>query len=141
MLKLDAADEEGGGAYEGLESDWLEVQWGKLSCQPWFAGDASRDQAKELLKGKPAGSFVVRQSSKAGHFAVTMVTAVGYKARTDTGFESLLILPSRAKKDSGAPGNTQYRLGTQNPCLFNTVVKLIEYYIGHGFGGGAATRQ
>lgn len=36
----------------------------------------------------------------------------------------------QAGKDSSAPGNTRYRLGTYSKMLFNTVPKLVAYYNG-----------
>lgn len=48
-------------------------------------------------------------------------------------FDHMLILPSYAGNDSGAPGNTRYRLGTYSRLLFNTVPKLVAYYIGHPY--------
>eukprot|EP00729_Bicosta_minor_P013200 gene13200-1318_t len=117
--------EEEEGAYDGLEPDWLEAQWDKLKTQPWFAGDMNRVGAIEQLKDQDNGHFV---SSKEGHFALSVVTN---RRGSKDGLEHLLIMPSFAGKDSNAPGNTRYRLGTGNHCLFNTIAKLIAYYIGH----------
>jgi hypothetical protein len=59
----------------------------------------------------------------AGHYAIS---AIQHK-----GMDHMLILPSYAGPDSSAPGSTRYRLGTYSRDLFNTVPKLIAYYIDH----------
>ena len=80
-----------------------------------------------LRQFKAAGSFVTRVSqSQPGHFALSVVQEGKH-------FDHMLILPSYAGNDSGAPGNTRYRLGTYSRLLFNTVPKLVAYYIGHPY--------
>ncbi|XP_041912912.1 phosphatidylinositol 3-kinase regulatory subunit gamma-like isoform X2 [Alosa sapidissima] len=39
----------------------------------WFVGDLSRTEAEELLLGKPEGAFLIRQSSKKGCYACSVV--------------------------------------------------------------------
>ncbi|KAM6921664.1 phosphoinositide-3-kinase, regulatory subunit 3b (gamma) [Xenentodon cancila] len=39
----------------------------------WFVGDLNRGQAEELLLGKPDGAFLIRESSKKGCFACSVV--------------------------------------------------------------------
>ena len=82
-----------------------------------------------MLKGTPSGSFLVRESSsQVGQFALSVVTN---RRVAKEGLEHLLIIPSFAGTGSTAPGNTRYRLGTNNHAMFNTIAKLIAYYIGH----------
>ncbi|XP_068175154.1 phosphoinositide-3-kinase, regulatory subunit 3b (gamma) isoform X2 [Antennarius striatus] len=38
----------------------------------WFAGDASRSRAEELLLGKPDGTFLIRESRKKGCYACSV---------------------------------------------------------------------
>lgn len=45
----------------------------------------------------------------------------------------MLVLPSYAGRDPTAPGGTRYRLGANSRVLFNTVPKLIAYYIAHPY--------
>eukprot|EP00729_Bicosta_minor_P008169 gene8169-32321_t len=83
--------------------------------------------AKQKLDVSPPGTFVTRVSqSQPGHFALSVVQEGKH-------FDHMLILPSYAGNDSGAPGNTRYRLGTYSRLLFNTVPKLVAYYIGHPY--------
>eukprot|EP00039_Didymoeca_costata_P025451 m.13400 g.13400 ORF g.13400 m.13400 type:complete len:213 (+) comp4845_c2_seq1:94-732(+) len=125
-MKGAEANQDGTG-YMAVEPDWLNDQWDLLSEQPWFRGFQSRQEAKDDLGRKPPGTFVVRVSqSQPGHFAISVVQTGGE-------FDHMLILPSYAGADSGAPGNTRYRLGTYSRLLFNTVPKLIAYYIGHPY--------
>lgn len=78
-------------------------------------------------------------STCTGHYAISAVTY-------DKTLDHMLILPSwvsaiqcctaraltirQAPKESNAPGQTQYRLGTMSKTVFNTVPKMIAYYIG-----------
>ncbi|XP_075472342.1 phosphatidylinositol 3-kinase regulatory subunit gamma isoform X2 [Ascaphus truei] len=39
----------------------------------WFVGDINRTQAEELLGGKPDGAFLIRESSKKGCYACSVV--------------------------------------------------------------------
>lgn len=112
--------------YLAVEMDWLSEQWDLLKDQPWFRGHMHRQEAIEELQPTRAGTFVVRVSSEPGHYAIS--------TKQDNGnIEHMLILPSWAGYDTNAPGNTRYRLGTYSKLLFNTVPKLIAYYIAHPY--------
>ena len=65
--------------------------------------------------------------SEPGHYAISCI-------QHGNDFDHMLILPSRAA-DTGtsAPGGTRYRLGTYTKELFNTVPKLVAYYIDHAY--------
>lgn len=39
----------------------------------WFVGDLNRTQAEELLRGKPDGAFLIRESSKRSCYACSVV--------------------------------------------------------------------
>lgn len=39
----------------------------------WFVGDLNRTQAEDLLHGKPDGAFLIRESSKKGCYACSVV--------------------------------------------------------------------
>ncbi|XP_023194778.1 phosphatidylinositol 3-kinase regulatory subunit gamma isoform X1 [Xiphophorus maculatus] len=45
----------------------------------WFVGDVSRTQAEELLGGKPDGAFLIRESSKKGCYACSVVASGAVK--------------------------------------------------------------
>jgi len=131
-LEMQAAQAQGGGGgddagYMAVEPDWLNDQWDMLSEQAWFRGFQSRDEAKQELADKPPGTFITRVSqSQPGHYALSVIQANKH-------YDHMLILPSQATADSGAPGNTRYRLGTYSRLLFNTIPKLAAYYIGHPY--------
>lgn len=119
----------GGTGYMAVEPDWLSEQWDLLSEQPWFRGFQNRDESETELLSYPPGGFVVRVSvSEPGHYAISCI-------QHGQDFDHMLILPSRATQQSGtsAPGNTRYRLGTHSKDLFNTVPKLVAYYIDHAY--------
>jgi len=128
-LKLQAnkaAQEGGDTGYLAVDPDWLADQWDMLSTQPWFRGFFDRSKANAELKGKDPGTFVTRVStSQPGHFALSVVQDGGH-------IDHMLILPSYAG-DPSVPGNTRYRLGTYSRSLFNTIPKLVAYYIGHPY--------
>lgn len=113
--------------YLAVQPDWLSEQWDLLAEQPWFRGFMQRDDAMAELRTKSPGSFVVRVSnSEPGHYAIS---AVQFNSQMD----HMLILPSYAGENTNAPGATRYRLGTYSKLLFNTVPKLIAYYIDHEY--------
>eukprot|EP00039_Didymoeca_costata_P019072 m.336119 g.336119 ORF g.336119 m.336119 type:complete len:411 (-) comp17764_c0_seq1:253-1485(-) len=114
--------------YMAVEPDWLSEQWDLLSDQPWFRGFQNRDESERELRSCAPGGFVVRVSvSEPGHYAISCV-------QHGMDFDHMLILPSRAGGGGvAAPGNTRYRLGTYSRHLFNTVPKLIAYYIDHPY--------
>jgi len=39
----------------------------------WFVGEMSRTQAEEMLQGKAPGTFLIRESSKQGCYACSVV--------------------------------------------------------------------
>lgn len=39
----------------------------------WFVGELSRTQAEEMLQDKAAGTFLIRESSKQGCYACSVV--------------------------------------------------------------------
>eukprot|EP00038_Savillea_parva_P007138 m.168008 g.168008 ORF g.168008 m.168008 type:complete len:403 (+) comp12909_c0_seq1:286-1494(+) len=111
--------------YRAVEPDWLSDQEELLSVQDWFRGHQSREAATAELRGKPYGTFVVRVSqSQPGHYAISVTQPKG--------MDHMLILPTFAD-DPAAPGLTRYRLGTHSRDLFNTIPKLIAYYIDHEY--------
>eukprot|EP00047_Mylnosiga_fluctuans_P003274 m.228326 g.228326 ORF g.228326 m.228326 type:complete len:239 (+) comp11728_c0_seq1:45-761(+) len=119
--------------YMAVKASWLDEQWSLLETQPWFRGHMNRDQAIRELTGKPGGSFVARVSSQPGRYAISVIQRGG-------NIEHMLILPSYAGAESVAPGKTQYRIGTYSKLVFNTVPKLVAYYIGHPYIGTHSLR-
>jgi hypothetical protein len=63
---------------------------------------SGRQEAKDSLKDGAPGQFVTRVSqSQPGHFALSVIQESGH-------YDHMLILPSYAGKEAGAPGNTRY---------------------------------
>eukprot|EP00056_Hartaetosiga_gracilis_P020014 m.17151 g.17151 ORF g.17151 m.17151 type:complete len:192 (+) comp8103_c0_seq1:64-639(+) len=114
-------------SYLAVEPTWLDAQVELLKKQPWFkASPFGRREAEKELKDKPKGAFLVRVSSQKGHYAVSVKRKSGE-------VDHMLVLPSWAGAESNAPGQTQYRIGTYTTDLFNTIPKLVAFYIGHPF--------
>lgn len=44
-----------------------------LEEESWFVGDLGRRQAEELLRGKPSGAFLIRNSSTKDCYACSVV--------------------------------------------------------------------
>ena len=98
-----------------------------MTTQPWFRKKGyGRVEAETELKDKPVGSFLLRVSSQEGNYAISVV-------RPGPKVEHMLVLPSYAGPSSAAPGKTQYRIGTYSSDLFNTMPKLVAYYIAHPY--------
>lgn len=115
-------DKSRGKDFEGESTPWLLKQWKEMDDQPWFQGFVKRTDAVAQLQGKPIGTFLVRVSeTKPGHYAISVSSL--------SGVDQILILPSYAGRDPTAPGGTRYRLGPESRVLFNTVPKLIAYYL------------
>jgi hypothetical protein len=128
FLAKAAQQAKGDGNFQGMNDEWIEQQHGKLSKQPWYKGDIGRKDALTVLKGKQDGAFLVRASqSQPGTYACSVVD----KGKVD----HMLLLPSYAGPDAEAPGSTYYRFGTKTKRMFNTIPKLIAYYIGHELDG------
>eukprot|EP00730_Choanoeca_flexa_P004517 TRINITY_DN11719_c0_g2_i3.p1 TRINITY_DN11719_c0_g2~~TRINITY_DN11719_c0_g2_i3.p1 ORF type:complete len:189 (+),score=67.13 TRINITY_DN11719_c0_g2_i3:60-626(+) len=114
-------------SYLAVQPDWLDEQYSMMTAQQWFRKKPfGRKEAEDELKGKPVGSFLVRVSSQDGNYAISVV-------RPGPSVEHMLVLPSYAGPNSTAPGKTQYRIGTYSTDLFNTIPKLIAYYIAHPY--------
>ena len=114
--------------YLGETEAWQRLQQHALVRQPWYRGSRSRSQAHAELLDQPEGTFVVRYStSRPGHYACSFVE--GHRVH------NMLVMPSYAGKSHGSPGSTMYRFGTKSRLMFNTIPKLIAYYIGHPYEG------
>jgi len=90
-----------------------------LEQQPWFRSGYTRAQVEELLEDKGKGTFVVRESTQAGCFTLSMITSKG----GGTKITSLLLMP--VSKD----GVTQYKSGEKGNKLFPTVVDLVNFHM------------
>ncbi|EGD78356.1 hypothetical protein PTSG_09422 [Salpingoeca rosetta] len=113
--------------YMAVSPSWLNNQQSLLKKQPWFrAAPYGRREAVDELQAAPVGTFVVRPSSDTGKYAISV-------KRKNGNVDHMLILPSWGGPDSTAPGQTQYRIGTYSSALFNTVPKLIAYYVVHPY--------
>ena len=44
-----------------------------LAAHAWFFGRLSAQEAGAVLKGQPAGSYLVRNSSRAGHYTISFL--------------------------------------------------------------------
>lgn len=86
--------------------------------QPWFRTGFSRQQVIETLQDCPAGTFIVRDSSRPGHYALSVVG-------TDHRTVHMLIVPVR-HSDGGATG---YKLGERGKRVFSTVYELVHHFI------------
>lgn len=85
---------------------------GVLSAHPWFWGDTPKEKATEVLQGLPVGTFLVRNSSKPGCFAASVVF--------DNGVRHILIHPS--------PGGRYVIDSIKNRYNFKNLPSLVKCY-------------
>ena len=74
---------------------------------------------EDLLQDAALGTFVVRKSSRPGHFALSL--RIGLRK-----IANMLIIPSMT---SDGP---RYRLGTKAKETFSSVKKLVDHYLANG---------
>lgn len=106
--------------YMAVDPLWLEHQHKLMKNMPWFRHHFTRADASRDLHGQAQGAFLVRLSSQAGHYAISV--NMGNK------MENLLILPSWDATKS-TKGETLYRLGTRSVDLFVSIPDLLQYYV------------
>ncbi|XP_071844253.1 tyrosine-protein kinase CSK-like [Apostichopus japonicus] len=81
----------------------------KLSTMPWFHGKITRDKSEEMMKSKPSGTFLVREST---HFPGDYTLSVSYSGS----IEHYRILYSKNL------------LSVDEETYFENLVKLVEHY-------------
>lgn len=90
-----------------------------LISQSWFSPDMSRAQVQSFLDTASVGAFVVRQSSKANHFALSV--------KHDSKVANLLIVPAGPTDSVGDLKG--YKLGESGKHIFQAVPDLIFFYM------------
>lgn len=75
---------------------------------------------EEVLADAGAGTFVVRKSSKPGHFALSLQT--GIQGR----IANLLIIPVQT------PQGLLYKLGNTGRETFSSIAELVKHYLAEG---------
>ncbi|EGD76708.1 tyrosine phosphatase [Salpingoeca rosetta] len=102
----------GGAIAEEDEDDDESDDEDDISTRWWFRSNFTRAQVDELLQDAPKGQFLVRNSSKPNHYALSL--------QTGTKIVNMLIAPQQQ-----ADGSIKYKLGKSQPTLFDTLDELV----------------
>jgi len=103
-----------------------------LERQHWFRAGLTRPQVEELLSEAEPGAFIVRPSSMAGHYSLSMIPndgGAGARARVC----SMLIVPVPQPK-----GPAKYKFGQSGVKLFKNVVELVMHHTENSIGSEQA---
>eukprot|EP00045_Choanoeca_perplexa_P011670 m.124665 g.124665 ORF g.124665 m.124665 type:complete len:1025 (-) comp15716_c0_seq1:30-3104(-) len=95
----------------------------------WYRSNYTRSQVEELLADAAAGTFIVRKSSKPGHFALSLQTGVQKK------IANLLIIPLKT------PHGLMYKLGASGKEAFGTIAELVKHYLAEGIPASETSSQ
>eukprot|EP00049_Salpingoeca_infusionum_P025542 m.20047 g.20047 ORF g.20047 m.20047 type:complete len:1062 (+) comp8108_c0_seq3:151-3336(+) len=86
-----------------------------IHAQPWFRSNFTRAQVEQALGDAEPGTFLVRYSSKPGHFALSI--------KDEKRITNLLIVPVEVD------GETHYKLGKSGHSAFATVTEMVEFLL------------
>jgi len=85
-----------------------------LTDQPWYRRKYTREQVAETLRNRTEGMFIVRPSTKPGHFSMSVLGAKGM-------LHNYLIIPVQKDDDT-----TGYKFGPAAEKIYANVVELVE---------------
>lgn len=85
-----------------------------LEKQAWFRKKFSRQQVIEVLEDALPGTFLVRESSQVGLYAISIQQG-GH-------ISNVLCIPEMRK------GQTMYKFGDKGDVLFHTIAEMVEYF-------------
>lgn len=92
-----------------------------LQKQSWFRSKFSRDQVYELLTDAPVGTFICRESSQKGMFAIS-VQQGGY-------ISNVLCMPEQGRDPQSGQVMQMFKFGDNGDILFPTIPLMIEHFM------------
>ena len=92
-----------------------------LQKQSWFRTKFSREQVNELLGDAPVGTFICRESSQKGMFAIS-VQQGGH-------ISNVLCMPEQGRDPRSGSVVNMFKFGDRGDILFPTIPLMIEHFM------------
>jgi len=99
-----------------------------LERQSWFRSQFSRAQVQEVLDNQPVGTFICRESSQKGMYAIS-VQQGGH-------ISNVLCIPERNDQ-----GEIMYKFGDRGDILFHTITEMITHFMKYPYTQHTETGQ
>ena len=91
-----------------------------LQRQSWFRSNFSRDQINEFLTGAPVGTFICRESSQKGLFAISV--------QQGDHISNMLCMPEQGRDPESSQIMQMFTFGDRGAILFQTIPLLVEHF-------------
>eukprot|EP00730_Choanoeca_flexa_P006380 TRINITY_DN12143_c3_g1_i1.p1 TRINITY_DN12143_c3_g1~~TRINITY_DN12143_c3_g1_i1.p1 ORF type:complete len:1021 (+),score=271.12 TRINITY_DN12143_c3_g1_i1:137-3199(+) len=95
----------------------------------WYRSNYTRAQVEDLLTDAEAGTFIVRKSSKPGHYALSL------QPGGDGRIANLLIIPIKTAQ------GIVYKLGVTGKETFKNIADLVKHYLEEGIPASEHTSE
>jgi len=92
-----------------------------LQKQGWFRSKFSRDQVNELLTDAPVGTFICRESSQKGMFAISV--------QQGDHISNVLCMPEQGRDPRSGQVMQMFKFGDRGDILFPTIPLMIEHFM------------
>ena len=104
-----------------------------LQKQSWFRSKFSRDQVNELLGGAPVGTFICRESSQKGMYAISV--------QQGDHISNVLCMPEQGRDPRSGVVMQMFKFGDRGDMLFPTIPLMIEHFMVNPYTQHTATGE